>query len=334
MDLPASVCEIAEQISLKQQIYSIASEPGSTKTKLKLINNGEEIRGDALGKTAFLARFLVQCTLPHRDPGDVPIWTRKNGAYMLAIRPGWDHEKNQQKGYPFGTIPRLILIWMVTEAKRTQNKTLHLGGRMAEFTRELGLDASRGGKRSQTALIKDQLSRLIASSISYHKYYQTTEWDGEKLRRADLEHTKNLPIVSEAAIGWWEGTPTLDSTIELSADFFAEIMASAVPFDLRAVTMLRKSPLALDLYLLCNYLGATLSTREKASHHMTWKMLGEQLGCDYGDAHDMKRKIKAAMVKVKLAHHHLKVGFPKRGGIIIYESKPAIARRKPKTDVG
>lgn len=30
---------------------------------------------------AFLARQLVQITLPHSDPGDVPVWTRRNGDF-------------------------------------------------------------------------------------------------------------------------------------------------------------------------------------------------------------------------------------------------------------
>ena len=28
---------------------------------------------------AFLAREFILCTLPHRNPGDVPAWSRKNG---------------------------------------------------------------------------------------------------------------------------------------------------------------------------------------------------------------------------------------------------------------
>ena len=43
---------------------------------------------------AFIARQVVQVTLPHADPGDVPVWKRSNGYLTLSIRPGWDHEKN------------------------------------------------------------------------------------------------------------------------------------------------------------------------------------------------------------------------------------------------
>ena len=34
---------------------------------------------------AFMARQLVQCTLPHANPGHLPVWTRRNG--YLAFSP-------------------------------------------------------------------------------------------------------------------------------------------------------------------------------------------------------------------------------------------------------
>ncbi len=36
---------------------------------------------------AFMARALVLATLPHRDPGNLPQWQRKNGRLTLTIRP-------------------------------------------------------------------------------------------------------------------------------------------------------------------------------------------------------------------------------------------------------
>jgi hypothetical protein len=34
---------------------------------------------------AYLTRALVQLTLPHSDPGDVPAWVRTNGKFQLVI---------------------------------------------------------------------------------------------------------------------------------------------------------------------------------------------------------------------------------------------------------
>jgi hypothetical protein len=61
----------------------------------------------------------VQVTLPHRNPGDVPAWSRSNGSLTMTVRPGWDHEKQKTLGYPYGSIPRLLLFWLTAEAVRT-----------------------------------------------------------------------------------------------------------------------------------------------------------------------------------------------------------------------
>ena len=330
-DASPSKAEIADSTGLKQEeIGTAVAAKEVTKAALKLIQGTEEIKDDPLGKTAFLARFLVQCTLPHKDPGKVPVWKRKNGGYTLVIQPGWDDHNDCPLGYPYGILPRLILIWMVTEAKRTGVRRLHLGGRLADFSHELGLDTTKGGKRSDTARVKEQFARLIGSHISYRRRYQDTAWDGQTLIHGEVEFTRRQPIVEESHIGWWvPGRRALfESYIDLSPEFFAAIMESAIPFDLRAIRVLRKSPMALDLYLFCNYIGATLKQRNKAKHFLTWKMLGQQLGCDYANPDDLKTNIKKAMRKVKLAHPGLKVGYPAQGGgLAIYVSAPAIARK-------
>lgn len=44
---------------------------------------------DALSanELGFFSQLLVQVTLPHRDPGDVIAWGRRNGAFTLSIQP-------------------------------------------------------------------------------------------------------------------------------------------------------------------------------------------------------------------------------------------------------
>lgn len=308
----------------------------ASRDALKLVQKAIEIKEDPLGDPAYLARFLIQCTLPHTDPGDVPVWRRKNGKYTLRIQPGWDEHTDRSMGYPYGIMPRLILIWAVTEAKRTRIRRLHLGHCMTEFIEKLDLDKPSGrGKRGIPARIKEQAQRLFSSHIDF--FIHTREIVEGKTISSD--ESESYRVASKIHLRWNDKDPEQPvlwgSYIDLSRDFFAAIMESVVPCDMRAVGMLRKSPLALDLYMLCNYIGANLKHRGKTSHVLTWRMLSQQLGCDYADLHDIKKKIKAAMLKVKLAHPGLKAGYPaKGGGIEIYVSEPAIAPREPKVDLG
>ena len=95
-------------------------------------------------EAAFMACQLVQCTLPHGDPGDVPIWSRTNGNLTLTVRPDFDR-KTHKALYPYGSVPRLLLFWIVTEAKRKKSRHLHLGNSWDSFMREVGLNPRIGG---------------------------------------------------------------------------------------------------------------------------------------------------------------------------------------------
>jgi hypothetical protein len=272
-------------------------------------------------EVSYLARFLIQCTLPHSDPGDTPIWMRKNGEYTLAIQPGWDVENNRSMGYPYGTLPRLLLIWIITQAKRTNNPRLQLGHSLTEFMRELGLDPSRGHKNSERVRLQNAMQRLFDARISFYRH---NAGDGVTNKR------KNTVEIAPETNLWWDNddptqTPLWGSYIELGPKFFEMIMESTVPCNMVALRLLKKSPLALDLYVLCNWIGANLGNKSK--HWISWVMLAQQLGVDYATTHDLKKKVKAAMRKVKLAHPGLNVGYDNtRGGLLIYPSLPAVPR--------
>jgi hypothetical protein len=74
---------------------------------------------------AYLARILIQTNLPHRDPGDIVAWSRRNGDFLLQITPGVsrpdDSNQSHRLGIPYGTYPRLILSWVTTEVLRTKS---------------------------------------------------------------------------------------------------------------------------------------------------------------------------------------------------------------------
>ena len=79
------------------------------------------------GALGFMARGLVQATMPHRNTGE-NYHIRKNGDYKL-IMPAGDPEI----GLPFGSIPRLMLAWLATEAIKTREHELVLDDSMSSF---------------------------------------------------------------------------------------------------------------------------------------------------------------------------------------------------------
>ncbi len=141
-----------------------------TRARSKLIDASVEIFGEQANPkdAAFMARELVQASLPHKNPGNIPLWKRKNGDITLAIQPGMNIETGESYGYPYGTIPRLLLFWVTSEAIRTRSRRLELGNSLNGFMAELGLNPNTGGgKRGDAKRLREQMERLFRSRFSF-----------------------------------------------------------------------------------------------------------------------------------------------------------------------
>lgn len=276
-------------------------------------------------EAAFIARQLVQATLPHKNPGNVPAWSRTNGNLTLGIQAGWDFEKKKSIGYPYGTLPRLLLFWMTTEAVKTGNPRLEFGNSLADFMRELGLNpdnGSRGAKRSDARRLRDQMDRLFKAKISFHQIRE----EGGRKGTAWL----NMDVAPKGVL-WWDekqpDQPTLwNSWIQLGEDFFNAITASPVPVDLRALKALKRSPLALDLYSWATY-TAYQTQKSGQSRSVSWELLHGQLGAEYEDVKNFAREARGALRKVQTVYPELELDFEK-GGVKVLPCNPAITVKK------
>src|ERR1017187_7622632 len=111
----------AGEIPLLQKLAKQFAPP--TRAQVELVDAALAIHAapDAVEK-AFMARQLILCTLPHSDPGNVEAWTRRTGTVALGIQSGVDFDTGRKIGFPYGTIPRLLLFWITTEVQRSKNR--------------------------------------------------------------------------------------------------------------------------------------------------------------------------------------------------------------------
>lgn len=289
--------------------------PSISPQKMKLISIAGEIRLDPdKSESAFMARQLVQATLPHKNPGNIPAWSRKNGNLTLTIRPGWNLKDEKSIGYPYGTLPRLLLFWITTEAVRTNNPKIELGRSLSSFMEKLGLDSSRGGKRSDSKRLKEQMIRLFRATISFEQSLNGRDsWI-------------DMQVAPKGMLCWDERFPgqeaLWESYIQLGDDFFKAITASPVPVDMRALRVLKNSPLALDLYAWATYTAyQTQKTGKERS--ISWSQLHEQFGSEYKKLEEFSRKAWQALLKIQIVYPELNVERV-RGGILVLSSKPSI----------
>jgi len=150
-------------------------------------------KANAIG---YMARTLAQATLPHTDP-KIPLgqlYSRDSGKLTLTVAP-----TSRKHGIPYGTVPRLILAWICTEAVQTKDKTLSLGHSQAEFLQKIGLHSN--GR--DIARFKDQALRLFKSVISVE--YADDE-DGDESARLLISSQSHVFGIRSAAINGLCGT--------------------------------------------------------------------------------------------------------------------------------
>jgi hypothetical protein len=299
---------------------SAESKEKTSKPSAKLQKAAAEIAAQPdRAEAAYLARELVQCTLPHRDPGNVALWVRRNGNFALGLQPGSDLKTGTTIGLPYGSIPRLILLWIVTEAIRTKNRRIKLGDTLNDFLREIGLDPNTGrGKRGDATRLKDQLMRLLRCRISF-------EYNESK-----RQSWRDMLVADEGDFWWDHQAPDqatiFESQIELGEKFYKAITAAPVPVDLRALIPLKQSPLAIDVYTWATYRLHTMQRAGSQQIKIPLSDLKEQFGSEYNRANNFKAAFVEALIKVQEVFPALDYSFEK-SALILRDSrqKPAIA---------
>jgi hypothetical protein len=109
-------------------------------------------------------------------------------------------------------------------------------------------------------------------------------------------------------------------SVTLSETFFQQIIDRPVPVDLRAIKLLKKSPLALDLYAWTTYRVSYL----KQPAIIPWEALMLALGVGYPNTPrgraNFKRKLLGALRKVAVAYPALRA---ERRARAAAESRPS-----------
>ena len=298
-----------------------------TRAEERLIDAAQSIRHDSLShldELAFVTRELVIATLPHRQPNLVdgrlpPVWSRSNGHYTLSIQPGYlENAKGEMEcvGYPCGTIPRLLLLFLNTEVVRNKERVISLGKDLRTFMRRVGLNpGTGGGNRGDAARLRLQMQRLFRSKISFD------------YRDRARDSFVNLQIADSGTSYWAthsEDQPSLwESEVKLSESFFNALKNNPVPIVPDAIAALKGSALALDLYVWASWMSYRAQHRRKG-FTVSWKALLAQFGTGHGSSKNFKRDAKRFLRRIELVYPELRVGYGRGFLIIEPSSKPAV----------
>ena len=260
----------------------------------------------------FMGRLMALCSLPRTDPGHRLQYKRINGPYTLVMSASGLHK------LPFGNLPRLLIVWLCTEAVRTQSRELVLGSSLSEFMRKLGMAPVSGGTTGGRTRLRNQMKRLFNASVRLvYKDERGEQFIASHI--ADRGEVRWDPRRTAEPSRW-------ESKIRLGESFFNEIINHPVPLDMNTLKALKRSSLGLDLYLWLTYRIFTL----KRPMCLSWQHLYRQFGVDPSKAEDhytvknFRHKVLRELIKIKTAWPGLNYATAP-GVLVLLSSRPAIS---------
>lgn len=272
----------------------------------RLINHASVLLDDDRdANLGFVCRSLTLATLPHRSV-EGHYFQRVNGSVTVTLMSPPDI------GLPYGSIPRLLMAYLSTNAVRTQSREIELGDSMSMFMKTLGLNVT-GGKRGDVTRLKNQTTRLFSSVVN--------------VRYEDDEQSLilNRPIASQFSL-WWakdrHQSSLWKSSVVLSEEFFREIVEHPIPIDVDVLKLLKASPLQLDLYCWLSFRMSYL----KKKTTIPWSSLASQFGSNYTLLRSFKAALLDALKRVAIVYPAARFE-ASDAGLTLTPSPTAIAKR-------
>ena len=211
---------------------------------------------------------------------------------------------------PYGPKARLALMHICSEAVKTRSPYIETERSARAFMDKIGMD-DRG---TNYRLFRQQMNALAASRFKLGY----TRPDGKvcTLESKPIKEFQAWVTNDDGQPGLWA------SQLQLSADFYEDLIKHAVPLSGNAIRGLSHSSIALDTYGLFAYRLHALENPVL----VTWEQFREQIGQEYQSTKDFKKEFLPAVKAVREVYPSAKVEQVK-GGLMLKPSPPPIARQ-------
>ena len=263
------------------------------------------------GGVGFLYSGWCQAALPHKRLMDDAVWKVQTERVTLVVEPGRRNlagDATEFCGVPYGSRARLILLYLQSEALRTNSRDIALGGSLHAWLGKLGIPS--GGKSFKD--VREQADRLSRCRLTFHV---------QQGGRAGLI---NQSIV-DAAMFVEDGSPQgslFVETARLSETFFEQLKKHPVPLEDAAIKAISNNSQALDVYCWLAYRLHILPQARSVS----WPALYAQFGASYKKLAHFKERFVDTLKLATAVYPHAEVELDDKG-LILKPSRPPVAPR-------
>ena len=282
-----------------------------TKKFLTHLENAEELEN-----LVFHHSVMCQVGLPRKSTEE-RVFERTNGNASLKITAGelWEKGGWVEQPLPYGSRPRLILIYLSTKFIQNRSRIIDVGGSLREFLMAIGISPSGDNYH----MIKKQLKALVACQmqLGMTKDGYDITMNTHPIRRFEAWGKPN----EANEVDW----PT---SLELSEDFAETLLSHAVPLTNEAIGMLKDSALELDI--LCWLAHRLCRIKKDKGVLVSWNNLKDQFGQEYKRMSHFKETFTTALRYALMTYKDARLSEVEEG-FVLYPSRPLVS--KPRTQV-
>lgn len=260
---------------------------------------------DAIG---FLFSGWCQAALPHRRQPNDAVWLVETDFTKLMVEPGSLHtsEGVVRVGVPYGSRARLMLLYLQTEAIRTDSREISLGDNLTGWLKKMGIPI--GGKTTRE--VRDQALRLSRCRMTF------------QIARPGMTGIINQNIMDNAFFSD-DPTQTFRGTIKLSEGFFDQLKKHPVPIQESAIRAISNNSQAIDIYCWLAYRLHFISDPQE----ITWRSLYAQFGCGYSRLRKFRENFLDCLAIAMAVYPSAKVTTNERGVVLIPSPAPVAPER-------
>jgi len=249
---------------------------------------------------------FAMTALPHKAL-DQTVWTRTGGKITLRIESGFDPAQNCHVGIPFGSIARMILLYLQTEAVKTRSRDIELGRSMNRWLTTMGLEV--GGKTYR--LVREQSRRLSMCRLTFYRSMP----GALQVSNGSFVCDAILPTTDDAQLSLWR------EVVRLDEQFFASLIDHPMPVREAAIRQLGNRSMAIDVYIWLAYRLHNLVNPTP----ITWKALYDQFGGGFSELRYFKRSFADPLALALAAYPEAKVTIEDTG-LTLYPSPPPVPK--------
>jgi hypothetical protein len=290
-----------------------------TPVEFRRLGTSVDILDNPAEGIAYQHTVFCQTCLPYRNPGEIRVWERRQGAVFLRVEAGAVSNPRAGKfvdvGLPFGSRPRLILAHLNREALLRGTPRIEVEASLTGFIRRV--TPNNAPNKRDIARFKDQLTRFAASSVRMavglpdNRAYQVNTHIIESMELW-LEKDERQRVLWPAFV-------------ELSPRYFESLIKHAVPLDERAIGALSNSPMALDVYA---WLAQRLCRLRRGGEQLvSWVCLKDQFGFGFGRMDNFKACFRGVLAEVHAQYRAGRFELDDRG-MLLRSSLPPIPGRR------